>query len=997
MGDDLKASHPLKRIMPAVLPAILCVALFAAAVFLYLFPQVEQIFIEQKKATLKEVLATAWTVVKDHHRDEISGAKSRQEAQQAALAEIGSLRYGPAMKDYIWVTDLRPFMIMHPYRADLNHKDLSNYQDRTGKRLFVLMAQAAKTGGDGFESYYWQLRDDPQHIGLKHSYFRIFEPWGWVLGTGFYQDEATQELKQITGNLSLAGLALLLITCAISGYAVYRNIMMERERTAALTALKDSEEKFRGISAGALDGIVMLDPKGRVSWLNQAAEKMFGYTQAELLGEEIHQLLAPERYRDRFVPAMREFSHSGRGPVVGKVQELYAKRKEGLEFPVELSVSAIKLQGKWHAVGIVRDITKRKQAMEDLRQSRELFALAFDASPLPMIISRVRDRKILQVNQAFCQALEYEAGELIGNSSPSFGFWISKDDPDRIRDTVVHEGYLHDLELNLRTRSGKDITALARFHQITLDGEPCILGAAADITERKNAEKMLLKEQKRLVSIFDGMDIMVTIVDPATDIIIFANQQVVRLFGRDIVGETCHQAFFSSDEPSGSCLLSEADRDLSNSEQREFTCPALNRDLLSSSRFITWPGEETVLMTVFIDITERNQVEKSKEELEAKLRQAQKMEAIGTLAGGIAHDFNNLLTVILGFTQVALKKMSRDYLPIDELGEVEKAGLRAREIVGQILTYSRQASSEKRPIDLTAQVSQSVKLIRATLQRSIELSWQPAVENATIIGNNNQINQVVMNLVINAAHAIGSDRGQIDIQLAELTLYQDDPVLSGNMAPGRYYRLLIKDNGPGIQPQHLERLFEPFFTTKNADEGTGLGLSVVQGIVKDHGGELKVESKSNEYTKFMVYLPKSQASGVNEAELSAPPESGRGRILLVDDDSNVLEVTSALLIELGYEVTAVAGAPKALELFEHSPLAFDLVLSDYDMPRMNGLELAHSILDLRPGAKLLLISGLDRPELPRAAREAGVLDVLFKPLSISELAKAIKKHTGSGH
>jgi signal transduction histidine kinase/CheY-like chemotaxis protein len=426
-------------------------------------------------------------------------------------------------------------------------------------------------------------------------------------------------------------------------------------------------------------------------------------------------------------------------------------------------------------------------------------------------------------------------------------------------------------------------------------------------------------------------------------------------------------------------------------EQRELHIDWLGKDFLAANKVIKWTDGRDVKLNFALDITEQKRAAAEKARLEDQLRQAQRMEAIGTLAGGIAHDFNNLLTIIIGFAQVAQMKMSPQYLPADELKEVEAAGFRARDLVSQILTYSRQMPTEKEEIDLVPILKETLKLIRATVPANVDIHWEIPDGQAQIVGNGSQIHQVLLNLVTNAAQAMKDIGGTMKVSLSEVRLNGGEGNPVPELAPGAYYSLTVQDTGVGMEAQVLERIFNPFFTTKKPGEGTGLGLSVVHGIVKDHGGGIRVESKPGQGSSFFVYLPKHQGQEWAPAARKDEASHGTGRILFVDDQEMVLKAVGTMIKELGYEVASTTDPEDLLKIFRDDPGKFDLVIADYDMPQMTGLELSQKILSIRPSIPVILISGSASPDIMAKARDLGIREVVIKPLLVADIAEKIKK------
>jgi PAS domain S-box-containing protein len=402
-------------------------------------------------------------------------------------------------------------------------------------------------------------------------------------------------------------------------------------------------------------------------------------------------------------------------------------------------------------------------------------------------------------------------------------------------------------------------------------------------------------------------------------------------------------------------------------------------------------GHPEIMVGIIIDTSSRKESEAERERLELKLQQAQKMEAIGTLAGGIAHDFNNILGAILGYAQLTQMHTTTDPRVQGYIGNIFKASERAKSLVEQILTFTRQGKSQKVPSDIAIVVKEVVKLLRATIPSTIAIVQKIPSKLGTVMADQTQIHQVLMNLCTNAAHAMEARGGQLTVTLKEHTV--DGPAAAAgedDLAPGRYLKLSVGDTGAGIDNSVLDRIFDPYFTTKSVGEGTGMGLATVHGIVNDHGGRVTVDSVPGEGSVFSVFFPvlesKTEVSGAHAATYPR----GSERILFVDDEALLVEVGVEMLIDLGYDAVGSTDPAEALKMLEQQPEGVDLVITDMTMPGMTGDQLAAAILDLRPGMPIIICTGFSKRLSSVKASSLGIHAYLMKPVTVQELSHTVR-------
>jgi nitrogen-specific signal transduction histidine kinase/ActR/RegA family two-component response regulator len=402
-------------------------------------------------------------------------------------------------------------------------------------------------------------------------------------------------------------------------------------------------------------------------------------------------------------------------------------------------------------------------------------------------------------------------------------------------------------------------------------------------------------------------------------------------------------------------------------------------------------GGKPCMLNVIEDITEQRKAEEARVSMEVQMRQAQKLEALGQLAGGIAHDFNNILTGVLAYTELAVLDSAEPAAVRQHLAEVSKAGHRARELVRQILAFSRQQVQARTPLRPHPIVTEAVSLLRSSLPSTIDMVTTIDPRAPVILADATQIHQIVMNLCTNAAQAMRDRTGKLEVHLQ--AMHVDAATSAGirGLQPGFYATITVSDTGHGMDEETLKRSFEPFFTTKGPGEGTGLGLAVVHGIVEDHDGAITVESKVGVGTTFRIFFPEHVALELPAAAEPAALSRGRGeRVLFLDDEQMTADSACQLLRHLGYDVTEFTDPRAAVNAFTAAPDSFDLVVTDLTMPRYTGVEVARQMLAVRPNLRVLLASGYSGTWTPDKLRGIGLRALVPKPLTSAGLAAAVR-------
>ncbi len=519
----------------------------------------------------------------------------------------------------------------------------------------------------------------------------------------------------------------------------------------------------------------------------------------------------------------------------------------------------------------------------------------------------------------------------------------------------------------------------------------------SEIGERKQADKALQESEANLRTLIKSIPDVVWLKD-TQGVYLFCNSRFECLYGaqrKDIIGKTDYDFvdkeladFFQRHDQAAmvagiACV---------NEEELTFAADG-HRELLETIKTPMFGGEGQLVGVLGIarDITERKRLEVERIEMEERLRQAQKMEAIGTLAGGIAHDFNNILSVIFGYTDMARAAAPSGTQLEKDLEQVSIAAHRAKELVKQILAFSRQSVTERIPLKLQPLIKEGLRMLRSSIPSTISITEDIVPNSGVIMADPSQVHQILMNLCTNAYHAMEATGGVLSVTLKPVLIGPDERKRASHPTPGEYLEFTVSDTGCGIGPDIIDKIFDPYFTTKGAGKGTGMGLAIIHAILSDYGGMITVESQLGQGTTFHVFFPVGDEDAA--PEIIEPEDIPRGneRLLFVDDEELLAEMGKEMLERLGYRVTVRYGGVEALETFKNMPGEFDLVITDQTMPGITGSELSMMMMEIRPDIPIILCTGYSNLIDEDSAKALGIKEFVLKPLSKGTIANLIRK------
>jgi PAS domain S-box-containing protein len=638
------------------------------------------------------------------------------------------------------------------------------------------------------------------------------------------------------------------------------------------------------------------------------------------------------------------------------------------------------------------DITGLKRAEQAMRDSEERLSLALSASQMGVWEWNVKTGNIFWSPE--CHEI-FGVKDFSGKFDHFTNLIYYEDLPD-VRGKItqaIETSAIYQDQFRI-VKSGGDVRWVSVLGQAVcgeLSSPQRLIGVIQDITERKAVETAIKESEAKFRSYIENSPLAVLVANREGRILDF-NRAALNLFQFD--AGTLAEMNLSSIHP-------EEDRDIFIQDFARLLDKGhveVERRIRRADGQILWVALQVVMIShqlslgYWQDITTRKEAEAERNIIEKQLRQAQKMEALGTLAGGIAHDFNNMLGIIMGYTEMAKWEVGNGSPVVGKLEEVLKASNRAKELVKQILAFSRRSEQQKIQLQIGTIIKEAMKILRPSLPSTIEIRTDVR-SKSTVLADPTQMHQVLMNLCTNAAHAMQDKGGVLEVKLADTELGPERAASSEGLEPGRYVELSVKDSGHGIDPSIIDLIFDPFFTTKGLGEGTGLGLAVVHGIVKSCAGAIDVRSTPGEGTTFTVLFPVVEADcRTVTVETANSLPHGHERVLVVDDEPVFAELVQQMLIRLGYDAVFRTAGEEGLEAFRRQPAekAFDLIITDVTMPHFTGLDLAREVSSLQLNVPLILMTGFSRKADAKELDGLGIHGFLMKPVTIGELARTVR-------
>jgi len=820
----------------------------------------------------------------------------------------------------------------------------------------------------------------------------------WVMIAKVDKDEILAELRYRAGVAVLFALVLIMSSGAAIGFLfVRRQKSMYHDLYAAEKQASEAKDEFLTTLQSIADAVITTDTQGRVRYMNPVAEALTGWTTSESLGRplsEVFHILHEKTGQPIQNPVEAALET---GSIVALGNETVLISKHGQQRPIADSAAPIKDE-TGIIIGVVlvfRDQTERRAAQNALVQSKELAERYLDVSA-QIVLSLDAAGKIVMINNSGCQLLGYQREELLGKDW--FQTCLSEADRPRIREAFDRlmkgeEEVVTSFENPVVRKDGSERVIL--WHNAILkdeQGQPTgTLSSGEDITDRKKAEEEIRRARQDWEDIFQAISHPTIIIDTEHSIL-NANRAILKAAGMSLDalrGMKCYEIFHTSAAPPPMCparLLVET----GTTTTVEMEMEALGGYfLVSCTPVLDNEGKIAKIIHIATDITDRKRMEDEREALRAQLVQAQKMEAVGTLAGGLAHDFNNILQVTLGYAEILLMDKAFPDAYRTHIKMISESSRRGSDLAKRLLVFSRKTKVELRPIDLNQCVMDARKLLERTIPKMISIELFLEDDLPSIQGDPTELEQVLVNLAINARDAM-PDGGRLTFETRRILLDEEYARTHYGCTPGQYVLLAVSDTGVGMDKATLNRIYEPFFTTKESGKGTGLGLSVVYGIIKQHGARIGCYSEVGKGTTFKIYFPAADAPVKQTVSEEAPVVGGTETILLVDDEPAIRDLGARLLTNAGYEVLLASNGKEALDIYRAHRDRIALVILDLIMPEMGGKQCMKELLAMNESLKIVVTSGHSANGVSEEALNLGAKDFIQKPFELRRVLRQVR-------
>lgn len=766
------------------------------------------------------------------------------------------------------------------------------------------------------------------------------------------------------------------------------------QQRMAEESLKESEEKYRFLAETMADIVWTTDLEFKTTYCSPSVEKVLGFTPDDHYRMTAEEKITPDSFQRATVTLLNFLKQEEEGNLnqeVAKIDTEYYT-KNGSTVWMENSVQFIrdsedKITG---LLGVSRCIKERRKMEETLRESESRFRTLMEQSPNMIFINQMGS--VVYANKVCEDRLGYTKNELYA-SDFDFQSLIAPESMETVASAFKNHTKgieVPPMDYILVDKTGRTMDTIISTKLIEYKGEKAILGVATDITRQKQTEKKLRESEEKFRILTEASPMGIALLN-RDGRYKYINPKFVEIFGYQIDEISTGKIWFKKAFPDEtyrreviSTWLNDKDK-APEGESRPRIYKAKCKD--GSEKVINFQpvtlitGDQLVICE---DISEAKH-------MEAQFQQAMKMEAIGTLAGGIAHEFNNILGIIIGNTELAIDDVPEWNPARDCLKEIRTASLRAKDVVRQIMSFARKTPATQNPMNIGSIVTQSLKLIRASIPAGIDIRREILCESEMIMGNPTEISQILMNLCSNSAHAMEDDMGILKVKLETVTLNDRCAARFQDLKPGDYVKLIVTDTGSGIAPENMDRIMDPYFTTKDVDKGLGMGLAVVFGLVKKHGGAINIESEVEKGTTVEVWFPFTKELSEPKDKIVKDLPTGTERILFVDDEPSLVKLVRQMLQRQGYQVVCKTSSTEALEQFQAHPDQFDLVITDMAMPGISGDRLAKECIRIRPDIPVVLCTGHSDRIDKYKAENLGIKAFVLKPLKKSDLLNTVRK------